>query len=373
MTQVTERLGVINGLRGYAILSVVCYHIFSRFTEPGQTTFALLGLELPVSALLQNAWMGVNIFFLLSGFVLYLPYARGERQMNKAADTRDFYRRRFRRLMPLYYFGLLVCVVFVYHPEPGSARFFSDAFFMGTASFNFVEDLYYPEYNWVLWSLGLEIWFSVLFPFLVRLARRIGMGKLLVVVMLLSLATRIFGEHQYGGSFNLQLDPIKDSLLGRLDEFLLGMALCHLYVHRGRLGRPTALLCCALGALGLYAAAWGYDAVALESLPRSVVPLLYFPISLGTFLLTYGALSLKPGPVRLLFTNPPLQWLGLICYSLYLWHGVLTLTLFTRPEHYDLLPLACNLTIILLVATLSYRYIEYGSKRETRELFRPAP
>ena len=369
----TDRLGVINGLRGYAILSVVCYHVFSRFVEPGQTTFTLLWIELPVSAVLQHAWMGVNIFFVLSGFVLYLPYAHAKREMVTAADTRDFYRRRFRRLMPLYYVGLLICAVFVYHPEPGSARFFSDAFFMGTGTFNFVEDLYYPQYNWVLWSLGLEIWFSVVFPTLVRLARLIGMGKLLCAVLLLSLATRIFGEHHYGGSFNPQLDPLKDSFLGRLDEFVLGLALCHFYSRRGQLTQPWALLSCALGTLCLYAGAWCYDLVELETLSRSAVPFLYYPISIGTCFLTLGALSLKPGPARLLFTNPPLQWLGMICYSLYLWHGVLTLNLFTQPAHYDLLPMACNLAVILLVAGLSYRYIEYGWQRDTRALFRPAP
>lgn len=369
----TERLGVINGLRGYAILSVVCYHVFARFTEPGQTTFAWLSFELPVSAVLENGWMGVNIFFVLSGFVLFLPYARGQREMTAGAGTRDFYRRRFRRLMPLYYLGLLLCAVFVYHPQPGSARFFSDAFFMGTATFNFVEDLYYPPYNWVLWSLGLEIWFSVLFPALVRLTRRFGVGRLLAVVVLLSLATRIVGEHRYGDSFNLQLNPLKDSFLGRLDEFVLGMAVCSLYVRRGQLAHPLALLSCGLGALSLYAAAWCYDLVALGSLSRSVVPFLYYPISLGTCLLTYGALSLKSGPARLLFSNPPLQWLGMICYSLYTWHGVLALSLFTEPAHYDLLPMACNLGLILLLATFSYRYVEYGWQRDTRALFRPAP
>ena len=370
-----DRLGVINGLRGLAILSVFCYHLFGRFTMPGKLEWSYFGFDLGIPDPTNNGWMGVNIFFVLSGFVLLLPYARAQRKMDCPADTRDFYRRRFRRLMPLYYFGLLICAVFFYHPPPGSAEFFSDLFFMGTGTFNFVEDLYYPQYNWVLWSLGLEIWFSVLFPLLVRLYQRFGIGRLLLGVMVVSLGTRIFGEFHYGGSFNSDphLDPIKDSFIGRLDEFVLGMALCHLYVTRGALSAPVARLCCLLGAAGLYAACWQYDRLWMGALSRNAAPFLYYLISFSTFALAYGLLSLKKGAMRLAFTFTPMQWLGMICYSLYFWHGVMMVFLFKQPDHYDLLPLASNVAVILGVAVLSYRYIEYGWKRETRELFRPAP
>ncbi|MFH0945041.1 MAG: acyltransferase [Planctomycetota bacterium] len=370
-----DRLGVINGLRGLAILSVFCYHLFSRFTMPGKLEWATFGLDLKISDPTNNGWMGVNIFFVLSGFVLLLPYARGSRAMASPADTRGFYRRRFQRLMPLYYFGVLICAVFVWHPQPGSAEFFSDLFFMGTGTFNFVEDLYYPPYNWVLWSLGLEIWFSVLFPLLVRLYLRFGIGRLLLSVMALSLATRIFGEFHYGGAFHQDphLDPIKDSFIGRLDEFVLGMALCHLYVKRGALSAPLARISCLLGAAGLYSACWYYDRLWTGELSRNAVPFLYYLISLGTFALAYGLLSLRRGALHLVFTCAPLQWLGMICYSLYFWHGVLILFLFKEPGHYDLIPLFANIAVILTVAALSYRYVEYGWKRETRELFRPAP
>lgn len=358
-----ERLAAVNGLRGLAIASVFVYHLFSRFTEAGARTVAFLGLELPVSALLHNAWMGVNVFFVLSGFVLFLPYARGTRTFAGTSGSRDFYRRRFRRLMPLYYINLLLCAVFVSHPPTGSAEFFSDAFFMATGTFNFVEDLYYPPYNWVLWSLGLEIWFSVVFPTLVRLQQRFGMAALTGGALLLSMAVRVFGERHYAGSFNPLLDPIKDSFVGRLDEFVLGMAACHLFVRRGALRGLIAPIAALLGALLLYLACWTWDLVQLDQLSRSTVPFLYLLTSVGTTLLLLGAVSLKSRLLRFPLTNAPLQLLGKMCYSLYIWHGVLILHLFTAPEQYDAVPLTCNILIILTLSALSYRYIEFGWKR----------
>ncbi|RQS08467.1 acyltransferase family protein [Burkholderia sp. Bp8991] len=68
------RLAEINGLRGIAILAVV-WHRLSFVLVP--TPPRLWGT--PTELVLWNGWMGVNLFFILSGFVLYLPYAAGKR------------------------------------------------------------------------------------------------------------------------------------------------------------------------------------------------------------------------------------------------------------------------------------------------------
>ncbi len=66
------RLAEINGLRGIAILAVVWHHLsFALVPTPPH----LWGM--PTEPVLWNGWMGVNLFFILSGFVLYLPYAMG--------------------------------------------------------------------------------------------------------------------------------------------------------------------------------------------------------------------------------------------------------------------------------------------------------
>ncbi|MCH7689392.1 MAG: hypothetical protein IH899_22415, partial [Planctomycetes bacterium] len=86
-----SRLGVVNGLRGVAILGVLYQHLSLDFTP---ACWHAVWVELPsghawpipVWAFLSNGWLGVNLFFVLSGFVLFRPYANGWRSMNSRAD-----------------------------------------------------------------------------------------------------------------------------------------------------------------------------------------------------------------------------------------------------------------------------------------------
>ena len=380
------KLGVINGLRGLSILAVFCYHLFSRFVDESGVYYELGPISLPVSAVLNNAWIGVNVFFLLSGFVLFLPYVLERRTMSGEADVKSFYRRRFQRLMPLYYVSIVAAAIFLhfsdpnapqFFPEPTSSAFYFDAFFLGTATFNFVPELYAPPLNWVLWSLGIEIWFSIIFPLLVYLARRIGIGRLTIAVLVVSLGTRLLGEHVYaGGGPCFYLDPIKDSVIGRLDDFVLGMLLCHLFLKRGPLGSVKAVLACLFGALGLYLACCFWDlvaatpaAVGAPTAPRPAPPFLNNLVGVSMFTLSYGALSLRAAPLRFLFTNGPLQILGMMCYSIYLWHGIAIFKLFTSHADYDLVPLCAKVVLILLFSALTYRYVEFGWEKNWKRLF----
>jgi peptidoglycan/LPS O-acetylase OafA/YrhL len=76
----------------------------------------------------------VNLFFILSGFVLFLPYAAGQRVMASWADVRHFYGRRFLRLMPLYYFAAVVILVLA-GPMLDSAGFATLATDLATVRF----------------------------------------------------------------------------------------------------------------------------------------------------------------------------------------------------------------------------------------------
>src|SRR4051812_44273760 len=97
-----ERLGAINGLRGLAILAVVYAHAAAYRTPPGWHAVHWGEYTILPFAVLSNGWLGVNLFFVLSGFVLFLPYERSSRTMATLSDLKWFYAHRFQRLMPLY-------------------------------------------------------------------------------------------------------------------------------------------------------------------------------------------------------------------------------------------------------------------------------
>jgi len=176
----------------------------------------------------------VNLFFVLSGFVLFYPYVTARRTMESNQDWRSYYRHRALRLLPLYFVSVIYGFLVIAPPQ-STAQWVRDGSLMLTATFGFAKDLWYPQYNWVLWSLGIELWFSVLFPFLVALTRKLTAPRTLVVAAVLAVAARYLGLHeifQLRGS--VYLGPLRDSLLGRLDDFVLGMFIAWLWLKSPR-------------------------------------------------------------------------------------------------------------------------------------------
>ncbi len=178
------RLPVINGLRGLAIVGVLSFHIIAgMFTQDG--------LPPALSVLLASGWSGVNLFFILSGFVLFLPYAANDGAAAKPDHPFDFYRRRCRRLLPLFYIGVIgtwgLAVIRGMPADPGQL--------LSVLSLDFIIDSrsFGPSFNVPLWSLGDEIAFSLMFPPLLVAFRRLGVVRLAGLAAVLALAMRVVG------------------------------------------------------------------------------------------------------------------------------------------------------------------------------------
>ena len=358
-----SRIEVLDGLRGYAILVVIWHHLFSpSLTPPGTGGVAVTEqLALLPWTLLANGWLGVNLFFVLSGFVLFLPYMDGARELEGWADLKAYYVRRARRLLPLYYINLLACFLLVKAPES-----LWDVALMLTATFNFTQELWSPSYNWVLWSLGIEIWFSVVFPAVLVAYKRLGMARLVAGTLVVSLLVRLVGNDP---AWNVGSEPylgvIKDSLIGRLDDFVVGMGACYLW--RGATAEqqrgwssPVTLLG---GAVFVLVASMAWDHVALGRAPLLVRPFINDVLLVGLFLVVMFLLHTRSRVVRFVSANGLLQTVGLMCYSLYVWHGVALIRyarVFTVPK------VIGYLVFLFAFSYLSFRYIEFGHVRELR-------
>ncbi|MFZ2007657.1 MAG: acyltransferase [Stellaceae bacterium] len=361
------RLESINGLRGAAILSVIYFHVIC-----GMWPAPVVPVWL--SPLVTNGWTGVNLFFILSGLVLFLPYAAGERRMISPADRAAFYQHRFLRLMPLFYVAVVsewLLAVWQGHGNVGELAW------VASLGFTVNAQEFAPPFNPALWSIGVEIAFSALFPSLIAAAQRFGLARVLAGALVMSLAFRVFGILRFpalqGATFN------SDMLLCRIDEFVIGMMLARLYVS-GRLPwRPA--LCLVAGAL-LVAIAWiGFDQVLRGGLPPIARAALNDVLDAGLFLVVRAALAAETRFAAALCWRP-LQVLGMMCYSVYIWHEpLLELMMPGRaalPAPAFALSLLLFAAALLAVAALSYRVIEFGRVADWRRLFllgrsQPAP
>lgn len=352
------KLELLNGLRGIAVIAVVLHHSFFDDFRYGIDSPAT---SLPVALVMSSGWLGVNLFFFLSGFVLYFPYAIGRRQLEGAGDAVDFYRRRFFRLIPLYSLVWVVSLVFVSGLPLDNPKIYLVALGFLTVLFPYHPQTFFPPGNWVMWSIGVEIWFSILFPALLIAIGRFGWRRLLPAVLLFALAVRLTGKSVVGMESE-PLNFISDSVFGRLDEFLLGMLAAEMYRTRRTISARWFLA--GLGmiiAAALIWAGWFHHV-----LPATATAFAVNLLDVG-ILLCVLHLLLEPRRLASWLQANPLQLLGVMCYSIYLWHGIV-LQKFSPSYHQGAVQYLAYLAVVFGLSFLTYRYIEFGNVKTWRAL-----
>jgi len=359
-----KRLAVINGLRGYAILGVVYFHLIGVFFNlPGWVTYFIGDLPIFPLTYLGHGWLGVDLFFILSGFVLYLPYALKNRKLETGSDLRGFYKNRASRLLPLYYISLVVCIFFLIHASNiHEWAFWKDMLLMFTVTFNFTKASFIPTYNYVLWSLGIEILFSLVFPLFIWIIVKKGIIKFCVFVFYMSFIVRTISSFYPEYNVAPHLNMIKDSLLGRLDDFATGMLLCHWFITnwKQKLLEQYSLVLFLGSMVVITLGCFFSDYIYLKIISSYFEPLINTFFQIGFGMLTLSLLHMKKNALRFLFTNKFVQLCGMMCYSLYVWHGNMRMVFMAD---YTPLRIITYCMFLFLLSFLTYRYIEFGNKK----------
>ncbi len=287
----------LTSIRGIAAWWVVLFHLR-----------LLLVPWLPAGAIrvLDQGNLAVDLFFVLSGFVIALNY--GDRLAGDWRATGDFLFRRLVRIYPLHFLILAGFAAYV-----GAAILFGSATLERQDSGYFLASLllvqnwgFMGELRWNVpaWSISTETFAYLLFPFLLRLAApsRRPSWLLAILVLLLGLSVPAF----FAATGYAFPDAVPQTGLFRcLVQFAMGMLLYELY-RRLRGSRLAWPLIAAAATFGL--------AYALFGLP--VTALAWAALVLGLALGKDGFLS-----------APILVWLGRISYATYLCH-YLALTIF---------------------------------------------
>jgi peptidoglycan/LPS O-acetylase OafA/YrhL len=344
---VNGRIPTLDGWRGVAILLVMVNHaaLFGRFKDRFWTGLAPFG---------------VDIFFVLSGYIITTGLIR-ERAIHGKIDLRNFYRRRAFRILPLvvvYLSALFLISRFIYiggfhwQEFAGSLFFFRD--FQFGANPRDVSTNHF-------WSLSIEEHFYLVWPAILLWLRK---GRALWFATICASASALWRFYEL--RHDLHLFPSAYHGLqvcqtdARLDGLFLGAALAILLTFT----RVQAFI--------------------LREFQRET-PVLILPAIVLTLILTRGGpsftlylliattiaytLIVKEGPIYSYLNLRPLVWVGEISYSLYVWQQIFLI----HPV--GLLPLGrlnvfpFNLACSLVVATCSFYFIERPAIELGRRLY----
>ena len=213
-----ERLSALTGVRFLAALMVLLYHLFRH--DPGIPT--------AIRAVIGKGYMGVGLFFILSGFVLGYNYVSPEGRL--AVSLRQFYSARFARVYPNYLLAfLLFAPVMWVNPALKQGQLALTGVTTVTltqACFNLIQ------WNVPAWSLSNEAFFYAAFPLLILLLRHTGARwwPMLLIGMwaLALLAPTVYALRPLPQSSE---DIVRFNPLARIPEFILGLILARIFAQ----------------------------------------------------------------------------------------------------------------------------------------------
>jgi len=359
----------LTGVRGLAAVWVLGQHSWNYANSP---PLVVPSLHLDFTPLLKCGYVGVDLFFVLSGFLLSMPFHRAALECRATPSLKEFWIHRCRRVLPAYWLQLaiLATVFFVLgiHPDQIAPRNLAAHALL---IFNIVP-WPVPLMNVVYWSMPVEWDFYVVLPLLAWLVTRTRWPLAWLLAVTFAVAFRVLC---YWSLTDVHLARFVaygeiQQLPARIDQFFVGICVAWIAASRP-LSQRGSNACLVAGMVGilimLYLAAPRDD-----FLVRADAPYIFYHHSLTA--LAFGLLVLgAAGRTRLgtlLFANRPMTFLGLISYSLYLWHhpllGILLVNGYTSgaiAPAWQVVMLA--LPGVLIVSWLSYRFVETPFLRAT--------
>ncbi|WP_084572635.1 acyltransferase family protein [Methylocapsa aurea] len=345
----------LTGIRGIAALWVVLAHV------PSPVHIVFPSSEFGNLQLIKTSYLGVDLFFILSGFVLSFVYSKSFAESGLRASS-AFYSGRILRVWPLNFVALcLVALVAVFIPILEKVTHDLPSFI---ASIFLVQQWVYHRgtiWNIPAWSLSAEAFAYVVFPIISIAVGRIRSALALVVLMCGSLA--LFGaSNWYLHGNEVGLNVANWGAFSRcLCEFTAGVLLFHAMIN-SELSPGARRLIEIFSVIVLCLGIWTPVTI--------LAPLAFCGLIFSCF---------KGGYIEYLFSRRIVLWLGTISFSLYLTHW-LVLSIFEYEAvslnvvnwHFwvkIILAICCGATI-LSVAHITYKFIENPSHQLAKYITR---
>lgn len=305
-----SHLSGLDGVRAIAVMLVVGLHVHEILHESLHGTRAR-SLN-PLSIFIIEGHTGVSAFFVLSGFLLALPFLR-----HADLSVRAYLANRGLRIYPIYCVALVTAMIV--NQVPLSKFYKALPYLTFTFQFPGAVAIWLPGFSEVAWSLGPEVGFYLILPILMMVCRT--RRQLLYAFLFGCVFSAAVSAPTWLMSF---------TVFGRLPQFLAGALAARLYLDRGRIAdrltrRPNVVV--ALSALLLSGLLISYNLLAapdsnalrgVGKLYQQVVFHQFEAVIWGTAILTI-ALAPASFTARLL-SSRPFVIVAAISFSMFLWH-----------------------------------------------------
>ena len=326
------RFALVDGMRAVAVLAVVTVHA----AIAGRTGASVGG------RLIAHLNVGVTIFFLISGFLLYRPFIANRTGGAAAPRTIDYVKRRFLRIYPAYWLVLTilaitpgVIVIVDGHWWPMYALVHTLPVYAGRRCVDLPQVCGLSQ----TWSLVVEVTFYAVLPayafIMAGVTKRISVRAWFRVELLVLSALSCLSVAFQFGPLSPAPSWVAFSVVGYFYWFALGMGMAVASVRFAHVERqPWWIRCVGAYPHLVWLAALVAYVLACLSLPAS--PFLFLRGQQLEAHLTFGIVAvLLLGPAvfqehsggfpRRFLARPTIAWFGLISYGIFLWHFVVTL------------------------------------------------
>ncbi len=344
-----QRFPLIDVLRGFSALLVVFYHVLAHREWPNFDTTGLGKLPM-------LGWVGVDMFFVISGFVIGKTAMDGHR--SGQPWRQHYFDRRFRRIAPLY-IATIALYLFLVNPEilrHGWASFVHLATHLG-----FVHNIWHETHGSINppnWSVGLEMQFYMLMalaaPWLARTAGWKVFAVWTTIALVWKYATTL--ALPPGASIPIIQFIYASQLPGVLDEFVCGICIAKLLHANALQFSWRRFTLWALAAVVLLTAAWitvGTGALYWQSAPTIV---LWRTLACTGFAAVLACVVMLPVTGGAILR--PFRYLGEISYGIYLWHMPVLLTLLEKTTFQGSKLLWATFACTIAMAALSWHGFE---------------
>ena len=355
----SKRIPAIDGLRAIAVVGVIWVHTWDFSGNPVWSIGKIGSINLDLNRAISVIGTGVDLFFVLSGFCMYLKYAH-KQQSFKINYYWYFVKKCWLRIAPAFYIAAIVCAIG--HIFIGLSFPWQDLL----SHFTFTN-IWWSNTNKLappFWSLSTQWSFYLILPLLILAIYKSGFKRVAIIAIICSIVFRLW---MYSSSLDIQYFWGRQ-LPSRLGEFILGMGIARLYVLKKSL--PKILKYEQGFLIGFIMTYIGRILMVTELVKMSgsvgfIFQTLAHPVvSLGYSIILWNVIS-SESIFQKLLSHQLFQVIGRWSYSLYLWHYWLSFLIveylvnsFGESTIILNASLFISLVILIPISWWSYYYLE---------------